>query len=141
MKTLLQLDDVHAGYGPIDVLKGVAITVNEGEIVTVLGANGAGKSTMLMTISGINRCREGQISFAGRPIQTNPPMRSSLGEFRKRRKAVAFFSRLTVRENLEMGAFQREDQASLKGDLETRVHGVSDPERAAIATRRHAQWR
>jgi len=73
MKTLLQLENVHAGYGPIEVLKGLNLTVGEGEIVAVLGANGAGKSTTLMTISGINQCRQGRILFNDEPIQNQPP--------------------------------------------------------------------
>jgi branched-chain amino acid transport system ATP-binding protein len=105
---MLELEDVHAGYGPMDVLKGISLAVGEGEIVCVLGANGAGKSTTLMTISGINRCRQGVITFAGRRI-TNLPAHeivalgiSHVPEGRR------IFPRLTVRENLEMGAFHRQ---------------------------------
>ena len=115
---LLQLDDVHAGYGVIDVLKGVSLTVLPGEIVAVLGANGAGKSTTLMTISGINPCRSGRIVFDGAPIQNHPPheiVRLGISQAPEGRR---IFARLTVRENLEMGAFQRNDGASLKEDLE-----------------------
>lgn len=115
---LLQLDDVHAGYGVIDVLKGVSLTVLPGEIVAVLGANGAGKSTTLMTISGINPCRSGGIVFDGAPIQNHPPheiVRLGISQAPEGRR---IFARLTVRENLEMGAFQRNDGASLKKDLE-----------------------
>jgi len=118
MKTLLQLENIHAGYGPIDVLKGVSITVNEGEIVTVLGANGAGKSTMLMTISGINRCRKGRISFADQAIQNQPAHEIVKHGISQAPEGRRIFPRLTVRENLEMGAFQREDRTSLKDDLE-----------------------
>ncbi len=118
MKTLLQLEDVHAGYGPVDVLKGVGLTVSEGEIVAVLGANGAGKSTMLMTISGINPCRQGRILFDGAPIQNHPPheiVRLGISQAPEGRR---IFPRLTVWENLEMGAFQRGDGETLKEDMQ-----------------------
>jgi branched-chain amino acid transport system ATP-binding protein len=118
MKTLLQLDDVHAGYGLIDVLKGINVTVGDGEIVAVLGANGAGKSTTLMTISGINRCRMGRIVFQGEPIQNQPAhniVRRGISQVPEGRR---IFPRLTVRENLEMGAFQRGDGVTFTDDLE-----------------------
>ena len=118
MKTLLQLDDVHAGYGPIDVLKGINVTVGEGEIVAVLGANGAGKSTTLMTISGINRCRKGRVVFQGEPIQNQPAheiVRRGISQVPEGRR---IFPRLTVRENLEMGAFQRGDATAFTDDLD-----------------------
>jgi branched-chain amino acid transport system ATP-binding protein len=118
MKTLLQLENVHAGYGPIEVLKGLNLTVGEGEIVAVLGANGAGKSTTLMTISGINQCREGRILFNGEPIQNQPPheiVRCGISQAPEGRR---IFSRLTVRENLEMGAFQRVNDEALRADVE-----------------------
>ncbi len=105
---MLTLDNVHAGYGPIDVLKGISLEVGEGEIVCVLGANGAGKSTTLMTICGINRCRQGTIRFAGQPIQHLPPheiVRLGISQVPEGRRV---FPRLTVRENLEMGAFHRQ---------------------------------
>jgi branched-chain amino acid transport system ATP-binding protein len=115
---LLQLQDVHAGYGPVDVLKGVNITVNVGEIVAVLGANGAGKSTTLMTICGINHCRTGSILFDGQPIHNQPPheiVRRGISQVPEGRR---IFPRLTVRENLEMGAFQRNGSETLTDDLE-----------------------
>ena len=104
---MLRLENVHAGYGPVDVLKGISLEVNVGEIVTILGANGAGKSTTLMTICGVNRCRQGRILFAGQPIQSMPTheiVRLGLSQVPEGRR---IFPRLTVRENLEMGAFHR----------------------------------
>ena len=118
MKTLLQLEDVRSGYGLIEVLKGINLTVGEGEIVTVLGANGAGKSTTLMTISGINQCRQGRILFNGAPIQNQPAheiVRHGISQAPEGRR---IFPRLTVRENLEMGAFQRVDDGALRADVE-----------------------
>lgn len=104
---MLKLENVHAGYGSIDVLKGITLEVGEGEIVTVLGANGAGKSTTLMTICGINQCRRGRIVFAGQPIQNmqaHEIVRHGISQVPEGRR---IFPRLTVRENLEMGAFHR----------------------------------
>jgi branched-chain amino acid transport system ATP-binding protein len=115
---LLQVENLHAGYGAIEVLKGVTIAVNEGEIVAVLGANGAGKSTTLMTISGINRCRQGRILFDGEPIQNRPAheiVRRGISQAPEGRR---IFPRLTVRDNLEMGAFQHGDGVALHDDLE-----------------------
>ena len=118
MKTLLQLEDVHSGYGLIEVLKGINLSVAEGEIVAVLGANGAGKSTTLMTISGINQCRQGRILFNDVPIQNQPPheiVRHGISQAPEGRR---IFPRLTVRENLEMGAFQRVADETLRADVE-----------------------
>jgi branched-chain amino acid transport system ATP-binding protein len=118
METLLQLEGVHAGYGPIEVLKGIDLRVAAGEIVTVLGANGAGKSTMLMTVSGINHCRQGRILFRGQPVQNHPPhdiVRLGISQCPEGRR---IFPRLTVRENLEIGAFQRGNNGALQDDVE-----------------------
>ena len=113
---MLAIENLHAGYGAIDVLKGINLRVNEGEIVTVLGANGAGKSTTLMTICGANPARQGIITFAGKLI-TNLPVheivRLGISQVPEGRR---IFPRLTVRENLELGAFQRHDD--IAGDLE-----------------------
>jgi branched-chain amino acid transport system ATP-binding protein len=114
----LEVSSLHAGYGPTEVLKGVNITVNEGEIVTVLGANGAGKSTTLMTICGVNHCRRGRIMFDGAQIQNTPPheiVRRGISQVPEGRH---IFHRLTVRENLEMGAFQRHDGHGINADVE-----------------------
>jgi branched-chain amino acid transport system ATP-binding protein len=108
---MLTLENVHAGYGPVDVLKGITLSVDQGEIVAVLGANGAGKSTTLMTICGVNPCRQGRILFEGQPIQNQPAheiVRLGLSQVPEGRR---IFPRLTVRENLEMGAFHREVDA------------------------------
>jgi branched-chain amino acid transport system ATP-binding protein len=115
---LLQLDSVHSGYGQTEVVKGISISVNAGEIVAVLGANGAGKSTTLMTISGINRCRQGRILFQGKPIQNRPPHEIVALGISQVPEGRRIFPRLTVRENLEMGAFQRDGAATLEDDLE-----------------------
>jgi branched-chain amino acid transport system ATP-binding protein len=105
---MLKLENVYAGYGPIDVLKGVSIEVGEAEIVCVLGANGAGKSTMLMTVCGVNHCRQGTITFAGRPITNLPSHEIVALGISQVPEGRRIFPRLTVRENLEMGAFRRQ---------------------------------
>ena len=113
---MLTVDNLHAGYGPIDVLKGITLRVEIGEIVTLLGANGAGKSTVLMTICGANPARQGAIAFAGTPITNLPAheiVRLGISQVPEGRR---IFPRLTVRENLELGAFQRYD--NIAGDLE-----------------------
>ena len=115
---LLEVDDLHAGYGPIEVLKGVNLTVRTGEIVAVLGANGAGRSTTLMTISGINRCRRGRILFGSEPIQNRPPDEIVTRGISQIPEGRRIFPRLSVRENLEMGAFQRGHSDGLSEDLE-----------------------
>jgi branched-chain amino acid transport system ATP-binding protein len=115
---LLKLDGVRAGYGLIEVLKGISIDVNPGEIVTVIGANGAGKTSTLMCISGVNRVRGGTITFAGETIANRPAhevMQMGICQSPEGRK---IFPRLTVLENLEMGAFTRRDPAGIQGDIE-----------------------
>jgi len=118
MAPLLQLENVHAGYGPIEVLKGISLEVNQGEIVTMIGANGAGKTSTLMCISGVNKVRSGRIVFDGREIQNLKPnviVGLGLSQSPEGRK---IFPRLTVLENLEMGAFTRNDQAGIRADIE-----------------------
>jgi len=106
MSPLLQLTALHTGYGPIEVLHGVSLAVNAGEIVTVLGANGAGKSTLLMTICGVNPTRQGTIHFAGESIANLPAHTIVKRGISQSPEGRRIFPRLTVRENLEMGAFQ-----------------------------------
>jgi branched-chain amino acid transport system ATP-binding protein len=120
---MLELDGVHSFYGPIEALKGVSLSVGEGEIVALIGANGAGKSTALMTISGVVAPRKGRIAFRGRPVNGLAPHRivgmgiSQVPEGRR------IFPGLTVDENLEMGAFLRKDRDRVEEDLE-RVFGL-----------------
>ena len=113
---LLELRGVEAGYGAITALTGVSLAVNQGEIVTLIGANGAGKSTALMTISGILPARAGEILFDGRPIHRCTPgdiVRLGLVQVPEGRR---IFPRLSVAENLEMGAFCRNDAAGVRRD-------------------------
>jgi len=115
---LLRLDGLRAGYGLIEVLKGVSIEIREGEIVTIIGANGAGKSTTLMCVSGVNRIRGGGIEFMGRAISPMAPheiVRLGICQVPEGRK---IFPRLTVLENLQMGAFIRDDADGIARDIE-----------------------
>jgi len=117
-EALLKLDGVRAGYGLIEVLKGISLEVGEGEIVTVIGANGAGKTTTLMSVSGLVKVRAGQVTFGGESISGRPAheiMRLGICQSPEGRK---IFPRLTVLENLEMGAFTRSDRAGIQEDLE-----------------------
>ena len=115
---MLELKDVHTYYGNIHALKGVSLHVERGEIVTLIGGNGAGKSTTLNTISGILKPRQGSVWLEGERIDHVPPhtiveMGISQGPEGRR-----IFSRLTVRENLEMGAFTRTDKEGIAEDME-----------------------
>jgi branched-chain amino acid transport system ATP-binding protein len=117
--SLLELENVHSYYGHIHALKGITLNVDEGEIVTLIGGNGAGKSTTLRTISGIVRAREGRILLKGREITQMAPhdiVMTGVGHVPEGR---GIFPRLTVRENLEMGAYTITDQAEIKGRFET----------------------
>src|SRR5919109_908271 len=113
---LLELDDVHTYYGNIAALKGVSIEVEEGEIVTLIGSNGAGKSTTLRSISGLSPPRQGSIRFDGDEIAETPAqdiVRLGISQAPEGRHC---FQRMTVRENLELGAYLRRD-AKVGDDL------------------------
>jgi branched-chain amino acid transport system ATP-binding protein len=113
---LLELHDIHTYYGNIEALKGVSIEVDEGEVVTLIGSNGAGKSTTLRSISGLTPPREGSIRFDGREIGETPPqdiVRHGVSQAPEGRHC---FARMTVRENLDLGAYLRRD-ASVEADM------------------------
>jgi len=115
---VLELTDVHAYYGNIRALRGVSLTVGVGEIVTLIGANGAGKTTTLRSINGLNRPRTGTIAFEGKDITNTPAheiVRRGISQSPEGRR---LFPRMTVTENLEMGAFQRTDRATLKEEMD-----------------------
>jgi branched-chain amino acid transport system ATP-binding protein len=120
---LLELDDVHTYYGTIEAIKGISLQVHEGEVVTLIGANGAGKSTTLRSIQGINRPKRGRILFNGKDIVGRPPheiVRLGISQSPEGRR---LFARMSVLENLEMGAFQRRDRSGVQQDVE-RVFGL-----------------
>ncbi len=115
---ILKLEDVHTYYGSIHALKGVSLEVDEGEIVTLIGANGAGKSTTLRSINGLNHPRKGKITFQGDDITSEAPhniVKNGIAQAPEGRK---LFPRMTVLENLEMGAFQRTDKQGIKEDMD-----------------------
>ncbi len=116
---LLELQDVHTYYGNIHALKGISFGVNEGEIATLIGSNGAGKSTTLRTISGLLSPRQGQITFAGRRIDTVPAHEIVKLGLCQSPEGRRIFPRLTVLENLEMGAYIRKDRdGEFQADLD-----------------------
>ena len=117
-RPVLEIDDVHVYYGAIHALKGVSLHVNDGEIVSLIGANGAGKSTTLRAINGINRPRQGSIRFQGQEITGSPPhaiVKSGIAQSPEGRR---LFPLMSVTENLEMGAFQRTDRENLPEDMD-----------------------
>jgi branched-chain amino acid transport system ATP-binding protein len=116
--SLLELRDVHTYYGNIHALKGITLSVEPGEIVTLIGANGAGKSTTLKTISGLLRPRQGEVMFDGGRIDgTSAHQIVSLG-ISQAPEGRRIFPRMSVRENLQMGAFQRTKGPDLDADFE-----------------------
>ncbi len=115
---MLRLKDVDTFYGPSQVLSNVSLEVNKGEIVCLLGANAAGKTTTMKTIFGLVRPRKGTVEFEGQPIERKLPgdiVRLGMALVPEARR---IFSRMTVLENLEMGAFSRNNRAEIKEDIE-----------------------
>lgn len=115
---ILELEDVHTYYGSIQALKGITLDVREGEIVTLIGANGAGKSTTLRSINGLNHPRKGAIRFQGRDITDEAPHNVVKMGISQSPEGRRLFPRMTVLENLQMGAFQRGDRGGLREDLD-----------------------
>ena len=113
---LLSLRGVEAGYGPVAALRGVDLTVGQGEIVTLIGANGAGKSTLLLAISGLVAARRGEIVLAGQRIDGLPPHRIVGLGIAQVPEGRRIFPQLTVLENLELGAFRRRDRQGVRAD-------------------------
>jgi branched-chain amino acid transport system ATP-binding protein len=114
---LLEINDMHTYYGNIEALKGVSLTVEEGEIVTLIGSNGAGKSTTLRSISGLTPPRQGSIRFLGKEISRTPPQDIVRYGISQSPEARRCFQRMTVRENLDMGAYLRRD-SEIDSDLD-----------------------
>ena len=115
---ILELKDVHTYYGNIHALKGVSCAIPSGDIACLIGANGAGKSTTLLTIFGVQRAARGEILYKGRPIhQLRPEQVAALG-VSQTPEGRQIFPRMTTLENLEMGAFLREDKAAVAEDME-----------------------
>jgi branched-chain amino acid transport system ATP-binding protein len=122
-QVILELKNVHTFYGSIEALKGISIDVREGEIVTLIGANGAGKSTTLRSINGLNQPKEGSIVFRGKDITRTAPHHIVGMGISQSPEGRRLFPRMSVLENLEMGAFQRKDRSGIREDLD-RVYGL-----------------
>lgn len=118
MGTMLTVNDINVFYGAIHAIKGVSLEVNEGEIVTLIGANGAGKSTILRTISGLLKPKTGSIQFEGQGIAGMPAheiVKTGISQVPEGRR---IFAEMSVLENLELGAFTRKDKDGIKADME-----------------------
>jgi branched-chain amino acid transport system ATP-binding protein len=118
MDKLLEVENLRAGYGPIEVLRGISLAIEAGEMVTLIGANGAGKTTTLLCISGAVRAGDGRIVFDDRPIErlaAHDIVRAGICQAPEGRQ---IFPRLTLLENLKMGAYARRDTAKIKDDLD-----------------------
>ncbi len=115
---LLELKDIHTYYGAIHALRGVSMSIDEGEIVTLIGSNGAGKSTTLRTISGQLRPRQGEITLAGKRIDGERPHAIVELGVCQAPEGRRVFSRMSVQENLEMGAYARRDKTQVPADYE-----------------------
>ena len=116
--TLLSMQDVHAYYGNIRALKGVSLTVDRGEIVTLIGGNGAGKTTTLRTVLGLVRALRGTVTFASQRIDRVPTHRIARLGIAQSPEGRRIFAPMTVLENLELGAFARSDREAIPQDLE-----------------------
>jgi branched-chain amino acid transport system ATP-binding protein len=115
---LLEVDGIHTFYGNIEALRGVSLEVNDGEVVTLIGSNGAGKSTTLRSISGLTPPGEGSIRFEGREIGETPPqdiVKLGISQAPEGRRC---FPRMTARENLELGGFLRDDPEGMERDMQ-----------------------
>ncbi len=119
---LLEVENIHTYYGNIQALKGISLTVEQGEIVSLIGSNGAGKTTTLRSISGLNRVQKGLIRFEGDEIQHLPAHKIACRQVTMVPEGRGVFARLTVQENLEMGAYTRATtragRAEMAADLE-----------------------
>ncbi|MFU2013740.1 ABC transporter ATP-binding protein [Peribacillus butanolivorans] len=115
---MLKIEDINVYYGNIQALKGVSLSINEGEIVTLIGANGAGKSTMLKTISGLLKPKQGKIMYEGQSIggkAAQSIVKMGISHVPEGRRV---FANMTVEENLQLGAYLRKDKAGIKQDME-----------------------
>jgi branched-chain amino acid transport system ATP-binding protein len=120
---MLKVTDLKVHYGAIQALKGVSFEVARGEIITLIGSNGAGKSTTLNGVSGIVKKSGGRVEFNGEDVTALPPDRLAASGLVQVPEGRRVFANLTVRDNLEMGAYSRRDRAGIRGDFET-VYGI-----------------
>jgi branched-chain amino acid transport system ATP-binding protein len=110
--TLLQVEDIHTFYGAIEALRGVSLSVEDGEVVTIIGSNGAGKSTTLRSISGLTPARSGKVIFEGQEITRLPAHEIVDCGIALAPEGRHCFARMTVRENLDLGAYRRRDDGN-----------------------------
>ena len=115
---MLEVENIHSYYGNIQALKGISLTVDKGEIVTLIGANGAGKSTTLRTITGILKPREGHVRLEGEELARYKPFEIVYKGVAMVPEGRRIFARLTVSENLEMGAYSRDNKREIADDLD-----------------------
>ncbi len=115
---ILEVDNIHSYYGNIHALKGISVTVEKGEIVTLIGANGAGKSTTLRTICGLMKPREGTVRFDGEDLMFYKPNEIIFKGMSMVPEGRRIFARMSVAENLEMGAFTRKEASDIAKDME-----------------------
>ena len=115
---LLEVNEIHTFYGNIEALKGISLTVDEGECVTLIGSNGAGKSTTLRSISGLTPPRRGSIKFEDREIGEVPPQEIVAMGISQSPEGRHVFPRMTVRENLDLGAYLRKDRSDIDKDVD-----------------------
>jgi branched-chain amino acid transport system ATP-binding protein len=115
---MLQIKNLNVHYGVIQALKDVSLTINKGEIVTLIGANGAGKTTTLRTISGLNKATSGQILFEGTDITNTPATQRVKMHISQVPEGRRIFPDMSVLENLELGAYLRNDKAEIKKDIQ-----------------------
>jgi branched-chain amino acid transport system ATP-binding protein len=120
---LLEVKDVHTFYGNIEALKGISLDVEEGECVTLIGSNGAGKSTTLRSVSGLTPPRQGSIRFKGREITETPPQEIVAMGVSQAPEGRHIFARMSVRENLMLGAYLRKDADGIQSDMD-RVYSL-----------------
>ena len=119
---LLEIEDMHSYYGHIEALRGISLTVDEGEVVTLIGSNGAGKTTTLRSIHGILPPNQGRIIFAGEEIQGVPAHELISRGIAQSPEGRRIFFRMTVLENLEMGAYHRNDASGIREDMDRVFH-------------------
>ena len=118
MADMLEIKDIHVYYGAIHAIKGVSLTVRQGEIVTLIGSNGAGKSTTLRTVSGLLQPKEGDILFEGASIAGRPAQEIVKAGISQVPEGRRIFANMTVQENLELGAYTRDDADGIEADMQ-----------------------
>jgi branched-chain amino acid transport system ATP-binding protein len=136
METILKVDDINVYYGSIHAIKGVSFDVAQGEIVTLIGANGAGKSTTLNTISGLLHSKTGSVTFLGESLNRVPPHKIVSKGLALVPEGRRVFLQMTTQENLEMGAYTQPG-GHVAEDLDRGVPAVPPAEGTAAADRRH----